>query len=91
MMVLYGGQFAQPVIVETSVMDLPVLAEIVLAGTVVVPVEREAEAPSSVAGMALPTPLLVQGRGKDIVTVFGFIEDKAALLKMLPVEPSFRV
>ena len=71
--------------------ESPVVAGIVAAGMTVVPVNKEAEAPSSVAGMALPTPLLVQGRGRDSVAVFGFIEDSAASLKMLPVVPSLSV
>jgi len=72
--VFQGGQLPQPVIVAMSVIESPVLGTSVVAGKTVVPVDKLAVVPSPVAGMALPTPLLVHGLGKDRVAVSGFIE-----------------
>lgn len=57
-----------------SVIEPPVLGASVVAGSIVVPIDKLAVVPSPVAGMALPTPLLVQGLGNDKVEVSGFIE-----------------
>jgi len=74
MVVFQGGQLPQPVIVAMSVIESAVLGASVVAGKTVVPVDKLAVVPSSVAGMALPTPLLVHGLGKDRVAVSSFIE-----------------
>lgn len=74
MVVFQGGQLPQPVIVAMSVTESPVLGAAVVAGKMVVPVDRLAVVPSPVAGTALPTPLLVHGLGNDMVAVSGFIE-----------------
>lgn len=53
------------------VIEGAVLAAIVVAGMTVVTVDNSADVPSSVAGIALPTPLLVHGVGIAIVVVLG--------------------
>lgn len=68
-----GGQLLHPVIVAISVIDSLVVAAIVVAGTTVVPVDNVPIVPSPVAGIALPSPLLVKGRGMDIVLVSGLL------------------
>lgn len=60
--------------VASMVIESAVLASAVVAAAVVVPIERLAVVPSPVAGMALPSPLLVQAFGIDKVAVSGFIE-----------------
>lgn len=74
MVVFQGGQLPQFVIVAMRVIESLVLGASVVAGMTVVPVDRLAVVPSSVAGMALPTPLLVHGVGTDMVAVSGLIE-----------------
>jgi hypothetical protein len=64
----------QPVMVATIVIDSPVVGGTVVAGIVVVTVAKLAVVPRPVAGMALPSPLLVHGDGIGIVAVTGFTE-----------------
>lgn len=73
MVVSHGGQLPQPVIVAIRVIELLVVAAIVVAGTTVVPVDNVPIVPSPVAGIALPSPLLVKGLGLDMVLVSGLL------------------
>lgn len=52
--VLYAGQWLQPVLEATMVIDSPVLGGRVVAGRTVVPVDKIPVVPSPVAGIALP-------------------------------------
>lgn len=60
--------------VAMIVIDSPVLGATVVAGIVVVTMDKLAVVPKPVAGMALPSPLLVHGDGIGIVAVTGFTE-----------------
>lgn len=81
MVVLFGLQRSQPMLEGTMVSEGAVLAAIVLPAMTVVPVNSSAVVPSSVAGIALPTPLLVHGVGIAIVVVLGV----GALVKLSTV------
>lgn len=59
--------------------DLPVLGATVVAGNVVVMVDKLAVVPRPVAGIALPSPLLVHCDGIGIVAVIGFSELEESL------------
>jgi len=91
MVVFQGGQLPHSVIVAMRVIESPVLGASVVAEMTVVPVDRLAFVPSSVAGMALPTPLLVHGVGTDIVEVSGLVELVVSPLYMLPLVPFLKV
>lgn len=81
----------QPVIVAMIVMESAVLGVSVVSGIVVVTVDKLPMVPNPVAGIALPSPLLVHGDGMDIVLVSGLMEVEVSLLYMLPLVPSLKV
>lgn len=65
--------------VAMTVIDSPVLGATVVSGIVVVTVDKLAVVPKPVAGMALPSPLLVHGDGIGIVAVTGLAEVEVSL------------
>lgn len=65
--------------VAIIVIDSSVVGATVVAGIVVVTIDKLAVVPRPVAGMALPSPLLVHGDGIGIVAVTGLAE-----LEVLP-------
>lgn len=79
-----------PVIVAMTVIGAPVLGATVVAEMVVVTVNKLAVVPNPVAGMALPSPVLVHGEGIGIVLVSGFLVPEMPPY-MLPLVPFPRV
>ena len=69
----------QPVIVAIIVINSPVLGAIVVAGNVVVTVDNLAVVPRPVAGIALPSPLLVHCDGIGMVAVTGGLSELEGL------------